>query len=201
MRGNAIMKSYNLEDLKKGKINTLEKAEYLFKLMGCSTYHILLESAKLMEEYASMKISRDQELQWIKEVFYEQCNMMKTNIPENWYLLYNTMVGYLSAINERTAFEEVLNITNDLMSRKIDKNHYSLFSSIIGTNDSKKHGGLIQYCMENEYNDLAMECVKYAFMLKSDLKSIISENDKKHFKWLCSNLNDVLEVYNISYSK
>jgi len=178
-------------------IDTLDKAKQAYILCGCNKYHMWHDYTDRLKEYEALNIPREIELEWMKEQFSIEIKTLKIlhNEGKEWWYGYSNLVDKLSSLKDRTLFEEVISISEDIATESIDLNHYHMLSDIIGKNGAKTHGGLIEYAMKNSYKDIGQRAFYLSKEIFRKVRPIISEEQLKYLEWLSNNMQEILDVW------
>lgn len=79
-------------------ITNLSEAKQYYWAMGCSLFHMMREDTKRYEQYCSLGISKETELEWKKERFEQFYSDMLTG---KYWALHSEMEGFAAAIKNR----------------------------------------------------------------------------------------------------
>jgi hypothetical protein len=185
------------EFFKFNHIDTIEKAKTAFILCNCSKYYMWHDYTDKLNEYNSLGVTREQELEWMKEQFFIELKTVKQYRSDRieWWHIYSHLVEKACSLKENSIFILVLELTTDLINENININHYHILSAIIGTNAAKTHGGFIEYAMKYGYKDIAQKAYCLALDLIKKVYPIITNEQSNCLKWLSDNLEDEINIW------
>lgn len=174
-------------------ILNLEQAKDYFIKMGCSHFHLAREDFQRRDEYYALNISATLETQWRKEDFEQRLASFKFVDPEDTGWLYSRLCGLV----ESNAFclERMLELTNENQLSIPPDQIGVVLNSIIGSDGSKTHGGLIEKSFKIRRRDLAQGFVNN---VRSMLKR--AEDANTSLNGLRGNLVDIIKHFRMKES-
>ena len=172
------------------EIINLEQAKRYFISMGCSHFHIDRENFQRAKEYRSLKIKSEIESEWRKEEFESKLENFYKISPNDfgWFLRsLDSMIEQKDFYLEKL-FDLVLKIQETI---PLDQIEYVL-STIIGCNETKSKGGLIQKSYDLKRIDLANNFyIQTKKLLKKAEDNLITLTSSRGY------LIDVIEYFGI----
>ena len=153
-------------------ILSIEQAKRYFISMGCSHFHLSRECFQRRDEYYALKISRDLELQWLKEEFERQLSEINSDNLEHLCWMYSGLKDMM--VRDNFYLDKMIEVTDKIQDFLPTDQIHIVLSAIIGNNASKGKGGLIERSFQLDRLDLVYKFTVHAKYLleKAELAKI-----------------------------
>ena len=172
-------------------IQNIEQAKRYFISMGCSHFHLMREHRQRADEYYALKISRDIELQWLKEEFERKLSEINSGDLKDLWWKYSSLEDMM--VREDFYLEKMIEATEKIQDfLPTDQISLVLNTAIIGNNATEGKGGLIQKACELNRLDLA-----YKFIAHTKLFIEKAEKANEDLSFTRGYFVDVIEYLNL----
>ncbi|MBK9271275.1 MAG: sel1 repeat family protein [Saprospiraceae bacterium] len=176
------------------KISNSEHAKEFYFLWGGSHFGMWKEAPELFQQYLNLKISKEIENSWQKEIFDNLIKDLLSSSPQDlgskFYHLKHSIAKDKYYITE--SIEVLKKIYNKISIDQIPL----MLVSLIGNNATRNHGGLIFMAFDQKLKSVALKFYEFAKYYLDLAK--INKISTVHIK---SDLVDVIKYCNIKESK
>jgi hypothetical protein len=173
-------------------ITNLEQARRYFIAMGCKHFHLDRGNVARREEYYELNISPELEQQWREEEIDRQFNQFPFDTHKELGMSFSRLSDLIREF-KTSDLELLLFLLDDILD-DIPFMHISLIlDSIIGSNATVTHGGLIEAAYFSDQIELAKE-----FIARSKFLLERADNNNVGILWKRGYLVDIIEHLGIN---
>ena len=174
-------------------IQNIEDAKSYFHSMGCSHFHMCREYPKRYNEYKTLNVSSEQELEWRKESLDQMASRLEEIEPKELWATHSSMENLVQELKTRNSLERIYEATKQIEKRLPPKGKLLVAETIIGRQNIEQRSGLIFLSSKLGEEAITVDLSKIAIRLLEEAEDRLS-SDIERCRRASSRIKEIIKI-------